>query len=135
MEILNKGIWDILDHNKSNILDLTKYGYKQYFTVMQHIQNFTHNKYFCIEYNLYEGCSKSNCIKSSQKIEKFSPSINFNDEIWKDYNIENYLDALFSNLSSYCIKCQWKNDIPDKTFSPRYFKYFKDIIPSMFFIR
>ena len=46
LEILNKGIQDILDHNKSNVLDSTKYSYKQYFTVMQHIQNFTHNKYF-----------------------------------------------------------------------------------------
>ena len=81
MENLNNGIWDILEHNKTIILDLTKYGYKQYFTVMQHIQNFSHNKYFCIEYKLYEGCKKSNCIKTAEKTEYFSPSINITEEI------------------------------------------------------
>ena len=53
LENLNNGIWDILENNKTIILDLTKYGYKQYFTVMPHIQNFSHNKYFCIEYKVW----------------------------------------------------------------------------------
>ena len=99
---------------------------------MQHIQNFSHNKYFCIEYKVYEGCKKSNCIKTAEKTEYLSPSINITEEIWKSYNIEYYLDALFSNISSYCTNYQWKKGISDKTFSPRYFKYFIDINPPYF---
>ena len=54
---LNKGIWEVLDRYKTEKVDLTKYGYKEYFPVLQHTQNLNKNKYFCIEYNLYEGCS------------------------------------------------------------------------------
>ena len=63
LEDLNKGIWDLLERYKTVNVDLTKYGFKQYFTVLQHTQNLNKNKYFCIEYNVYEGCSKNNCIK------------------------------------------------------------------------
>ena len=34
---LNKGIWSILKKFKSNNFDLTKNGYKPFYTVMQHI--------------------------------------------------------------------------------------------------
>ena len=40
---LNKGIWDLLDRYKTEKVDLTKYGYKQYFSVLQHTQ--IQNKY------------------------------------------------------------------------------------------
>ena len=69
---LNKGIWDLLDRYKTDKVGLTKYGYKEYFPVLQHTENLNKNKYFCIEYNLYEGCSKNNCIKPSLKKEFFS---------------------------------------------------------------
>ena len=70
--------------------------------------------------------------KNCWKKENISSSINISEEIWKTHNIENYLDALFSNISSYCTNYQWKNDKPDKTFSSRYFKYFIDITPLYF---
>ena len=125
---LNNGIWGLLEKYKNEIVDLTRYGYKQYFPFFQHTQNLIKNKNFCIEYELYEGCSKNNCIKPTRKNEYFSPAININEEIWKSYNIANYLDALFANILSYCVKCKWKDDIPDKINSPRYFKYFQNII-------
>ena len=37
---LNKGIWLILNKYKFEQFDLTLYGFKQYYTVMQHIENF-----------------------------------------------------------------------------------------------
>ena len=129
---LNKGIWDLLDKYKTDRVDLTKYGYKEYFPVLQHTENLNKNKYFCIEYNLYEGCSKNNCIKPSLKKEFFSAAININEEIWKFYSIENYLDALFANMLSYCVECQWKDGIPDKSNSPKYFKNFQNLVPPMF---
>ena len=46
---LNKGIWEVLDRYKTEKVDLTKYGYKEYFPVLQHTQNLNKNKYFCIE--------------------------------------------------------------------------------------
>ena len=78
LENLNEGIWDLLERNKTNILDLTKYRFKQYYTVMQHIQNLSNISYFCIEYNKYDGYSKTNCIKPKIKREYFNPSININ---------------------------------------------------------
>ena len=60
---LNKGIWSILKKFKSNIFDLTKNGYKAFYTVMQHIENFRNKEYFCIKYNLIEGCSNINVLK------------------------------------------------------------------------
>ena len=68
---LNKGIWELLDKYKGKNVDLTKYGYKQYFTVLQHTQNLNKNKYFCIEYNVHEGCSKNNCIEHILKKRAF----------------------------------------------------------------
>ena len=132
LDDLNGGIWKILEIYKTNSCDLTKYGFKQYYTIMQHVENFVGNQYFCIEYTVIEGCSKSNCVKNIIKKEHFSPSINFNGENLKKYSIENYLDALFANIVSYCIKCQWKNDMPDKSNSPSYYKYFQDIVPPIF---
>ena len=129
---LNKGIWDLLDRYKTDKVDLTKYGYKEYFPVLQHTEKLDKNKYICIEYNLYEGCSKNNCIKPSLKKEFFSSAININEEVWKFYTIENYLDALFANMLSYCVKCQWKDGISDKNNSPKYFKNFQNIVPPMF---
>ena len=102
---LNKGIWDLLDRYKTDKVDLTKYGYKEYFPVLQHTESLNKNKYFCIEYNLYEGCSKNNYIKPSLKKEFFSSAININEGVWKFYSIENYLDGLFANMLSYCVKC------------------------------
>ncbi len=46
---LNKGIWSILKKFKSNNFDLTKNGYKAFYTVMQHIENFRNKEYFCIK--------------------------------------------------------------------------------------
>ena len=39
LEDLNKGIWELLDGYKGKNVDLTKYGYKQYFTVLQHTKS------------------------------------------------------------------------------------------------
>ena len=50
----------------------------------------------------------------------------------KTYNIENYLDALFSNILSYCVNCQWKDGLIDKTSSQKYFNNFLNIIPPKF---
>ena len=43
---LKKGIWDLLDRYKTDRVDLTKYGYKEYFPALQHIENINKNKYF-----------------------------------------------------------------------------------------
>ena len=111
---------------------ITKNGYKEYFPVWQHTENLNKNKYFCIEYNLYEGCSKNNCIKPSLKNEFFSVATNINEEKWKFNSIENYLDPLFANVLSYCVKYKWKDGIPDKNNSPKYFKNYQNIVLPMF---
>ena len=67
LEDLNKGILGLLDRYKTENVDLTKYGYKKYFPVLQHTENLNKNKYFYIEYNFYDGCIKNNCIKPSKK--------------------------------------------------------------------
>ena len=56
------------------------------------------------------------------KTEYFSPSVNFNEEYWIQYMIPDFLDYLFRNINSYCVKCQWKNGVSDKNSSPKYFK-------------
>ena len=132
---LNNGIWPIISKFKNNKLDLTKIGYKAFYTVMQHIENFRNKDYFCIKYNLIEGCSNINCTKTDIKIEYFSPSINYNEEYWIQYEIPDMLDYLFRNINSYCVKCQWKNGVPDKKSSPKYFKNYTNItLPLFIFI-
>ena len=64
---LNKGIWPILCKFKNKKFNLTKVGYKTFYTVMQHIEMFKNKNYFCIKYNLIEGCSNINCTKTENK--------------------------------------------------------------------
>ena len=45
---LNKGIWNLLIKFKSTKFDLTNIGFKQFYTVMQHILNFGGQELFCI---------------------------------------------------------------------------------------
>lgn len=60
LEELNKGIWDILIKKRSSILDLTNLGFKQFYTIMQYINNFKNIDKFCIQYTLIEGCNNVN---------------------------------------------------------------------------
>ena len=119
---LNNGIWNLLKKFKSTTLDLTNKGFKQFYTVMQHIENFKNQELFCINYTQIEGCSNPNCTKTMIKSEYFSPSINFNEEYWIQYDIPNLLDFLFRNIISRCVTCQWINGVVDKKSLPKYFK-------------
>ena len=103
---LNIGIWAILGKYKTKNLDLTSMGYKEYYTIMQHIENFKNNDNFCISYTKYEGCANPNCVKGKAVNEYFSPAINFNDEYIIQYSIDSLIDFLFSPQNSYCTKCQ-----------------------------
>ena len=103
---LNNGIWNLLKKFKSTTFDLTNKGFKQFYTVMQHIENFKNQELFCINYTQIEGFSNSNCTPTVIKSEYFSPSINFNDEYWIQYDILNLLEFLFRNINSHCVKCQ-----------------------------
>ena len=60
---LENGIWDILKKFKSKELDLTIVGFKDYYTVMQHIENLKNIDSFCITYQKTEGCSNPDSIK------------------------------------------------------------------------
>ena len=46
--------------------------------------------------------------------------------------IPDFLDYLFRNINSYCVKCQWKNRVSDKNSSPKYFKNYTNIILPLF---
>ena len=70
---LNKGIWNILSKYKNNNFDLTKYGFKEYYTVLQHLEIMKNNKFFCIEYEVFKGCSTPNCTLPKKIKEFFSP--------------------------------------------------------------
>ena len=90
------------------------------------------NKYFCIEYEIYKGCSTPNYKPPEKVKEYFSPTINFNEEYIAQYNIVYLLDELFSNSVSYCSKCQWeKGKIITKN-SPKYFKNYLSISPPIY---
>ena len=52
---LNDGIWKILSEQKTLELDLTSFGYRQYYTIMQHIENLRNIEYFCNHYTKFEG--------------------------------------------------------------------------------
>ena len=129
---LNKGIWPILCKFKNKKFDLTKVGYKVFYTVIQHIENFKNKNYFYIKYNLIEGCSNINCTKTEIREQYFSPSINYNEEYWIQFSIPDILDYLFRNTNSYCVNCQWKNGVPDKKSSPKYFKNYTNVILPLF---
>ena len=43
---LNNGIWNLLKKFKSTTFDLTNKGFKQFYTVMQHIENFKNQELF-----------------------------------------------------------------------------------------
>ena len=47
---------------------------------MQHIEIFKNKKYFCIIYNLIEGCSNINSTKTEIREKYFSHSINYKEE-------------------------------------------------------
>ena len=121
---LNSSIWNLLNKQQFKNFNLKEYGYKQFFSIMQHIENFKNQEFFCIKYSLIEGCSNLNCTKTLIKEEYFSPSINFNEEYWIQYDIPNFLDYLFRNINSYCVKCQWKEH--------KYFKNLTNIITPLF---
>ena len=129
---LNSGIWNLLNKQQFKNFNLKEYGYKQFFSIMQHIENFKNQEFFCIKYSLIEGCSNLNCTKTLIKEEYFSPSINFNEEYWIQYDIPNFLDYLFRNINSYCVKCQWKDGLSDQKTLPKYFKNFTNIITPLF---
>ena len=74
-EELNNGIWRILNIYKNSKFDLSKKGFKKFYTIIQHIENFRNLEKFCINYTLIEGCSNPNCTKTSNKSEFFSPSL------------------------------------------------------------
>ena len=132
---LNKGIWIILTNFKSPNLDLTSKGFKQFFTVMQLIENLKNIDTFCFKYTVIEGCSNPNCTKTLIKSEYFSPSININEEYWIQYSIPNLLDYFFRNINTHCVKCQWSNGIVDVNSTPKYFKnIIKIIAPSFLFV-
>ena len=37
LDDLNKGIWDLILNYKNDQFDLSRYGFKEYFTVLQHL--------------------------------------------------------------------------------------------------
>lgn len=113
-------------------LDLTIVGFKDYYTVMQHIENLKNIDSFCISYLKTEGCSNPDCIKLKNLEESFSPAINFNDLYITQYSIDSLLDFYFSPQCSYCLSCQWKNDEIISTDKPKYFKVFSNLKPSQF---
>ena len=60
---LNSGIWYLLSKHHFKNFNLKKYGYKQFFSIMQHIENFKNQEFLSIKYSLIEGCSNLNCKK------------------------------------------------------------------------
>ena len=54
-EELNNGIWRILNIYKNSKFDLSKKGFKKFYTIIQHIENFRNLEMFCINYTLIEG--------------------------------------------------------------------------------
>ena len=132
---LNKGIWNLILKYKNLEFALSKYGFKQYYTVLQHLENMKSNKYFCFKYDMLKGCSTPNCTPAENVTEYFSPSINFNEEYIIQYNIKYLIDELFSNSITYCTKCQWKDGVIQKNSSPKYYKnYIKINPPNYLFI-
>ena len=129
---LNRGIWDLIIKYKNKDFDLCKYGLKEYYTVLQHLELMKNNKNFCIEYEIYRGCSTPNCTPPETMKEFFSPSFNFNEEYITQYNIIYLLDELFQNTINYCPKCQWKEGKINTKSSPKYFKNYISISPSIF---
>ena len=127
LNTLNKRIWELLSKYKNIDLDLTKYGYKEYYTILQYLEFMKSNKFFCIEYEIFQGCSTPNCNKKKKKIEFFSPSINFNEEYLTQYNVTYLLEELFQNTNTYCTKCQWRDGVILKNRPPKYFKNFTEI--------
>ena len=127
---LNNGIWNLILQYKNNEFDLSKYGFKQYYTVLQHLENMKNNKYFCIEYEMLRGCNTPNCLPPESVKEYFSTSINFNEDYITQYNITYLIDELFSNTITYCAKCQWKKGKILKNCSPKYYKNYIKINPS-----
>ena len=85
---------------KSTTFDLTNKGFKQFYIIMQHIENFKNQELFYINYTQIEGFINSNCTKTVIKSDNFSPSINFNNEYWIQYDILNLLAFLFKNINS-----------------------------------
>ena len=132
LDELNKGVWDLILNYKNKEFDLSKYCFKGYFTVLQHLELMKNNKYFCIEYEMNRGCSTKNCTPPENIKEFFSPSINFNEEHITQYNIVYLLDALFSNSVNYCTKCQWKDGKINTNSSPKYYKNYISITPPIF---
>ena len=43
---LNRGIWNLLNKQQFKNFNLKEYGYKQFFSIMQHIENFKNQEFF-----------------------------------------------------------------------------------------
>ena len=43
---LNSGIWNLLNRQQFKNFNLKEYGYKQFFSIMQHIENFKKPRIF-----------------------------------------------------------------------------------------
>ena len=80
LDELNNGILDLILNYKNKEFDLSKYCFKEYFTLLQHLELMKNNKYFCIENEMYWGCRIKNCNPSENIKKYFSPSKNFNEE-------------------------------------------------------
>ena len=39
---------------------------------------------------------------------------------------------MFRNTNSNSVKCQWKNGVADKNYSPKYFKNYTNVVPPLF---
>ena len=119
---LNDGIWNLIEKFKTSNFDLSKVGFKEYYTILKHLENMKNNKYFCIKYKIMKGCSTPKCVETSTNYEFFSSTINFNEEYILQYNVFNLIEILFSNINTYCTKCQWKDGTIIKNTAPNFSK-------------
>ena len=130
---LKEGIWTILEKTKINSCDLTtdKNNYKAFNTILQVINLLKNIDIFCVQYNVYEGCSI--CKEPANFINYLSPSISITkSDLLNNVSIETLIKNKLTNIKSACINCDYQNDI---VVSNDYFKIFSNIrLPKFLFI-
>ena len=132
VEVLNEGIWKIIDNYKINYPFLNEY-YKNEYTINQLFYLLNNNEIFCIKYLSVEGCNK--CLITNKDIKFLSSIINFDDKYIDNFSIQ---DLIYFNLKNdvyVCPKCGYLNDKIIDINIKNYYKIVNNIsLPNFIFI-